>query len=443
MAAFEISSQPQPFQTDSLLMVINRDTILVTKQGLPFHSSVTFKLTAEDRKNCLYIGEYKGKALYGLTHDSLEHNTLSYQPLFTQLDTADEDTIKAIFRACQLLTWHKQSNFCGCCGSKMHLSQREFAKICNKNPQHKQYPTYSPAMIVLVRRGNELLLGRSHHFRKGMYSPLSGFIEAGETGQDAVRRELNEEVGIEVEEIRCVGAYPWPFPNSIMLAYVADYKSGKLTPDPKEIEDAQWFRYDQLPEVLPYRFTIAYKLIQEGVQQCQSLNNNTNTLSYMAQITGVASLSTLAQTWIRRVPVGTMQLPKIPAKLIQLPKMPAQLMLALALPAQLWMYEQRTSDLLTFTPLQHLGLTTVTATATELGLHAVGLKGTGVAVVSTSLLGVYRYSKEQFLTSGQKNAQQARNQAALAAGAAYSAMTTTRNTFNLYRHGTVAHSHRP
>jgi hypothetical protein len=112
-------------------------------------------------------------------------------------------------------------------------------------------------------------------------------------------------------------------------------------------------------------------------------------------------------------------------------------MLALALPAQLWMYEQRTSDLLTFTPLQHLGLTTVTATATELGLHAVGLKGTGVAVVSTSLLGVYRYSKEQFLTSGQKNAQQARNQAALAAGAAYSAMTTTRNTFNLYRHGTV------
>jgi NAD+ diphosphatase len=126
------------------------------------------------------------------------------------------------------------------------------------------YPRISPAVMVLIRRGDELLLARSPHFRSGMYSALAGFVEAGETVEHAAVREVREEVGVEIANLRYFQSQPWPFPDSLMLAFFADYAGGEITPDPSEIEAAGWFAIDELP-TLPDPVSIARRLIDAAV----------------------------------------------------------------------------------------------------------------------------------------------------------------------------------
>ena len=123
------------------------------------------------------------------------------------------------------------------------------------------YPRISPAVIVLVERGDEILLARSPHFVPGVYSTLAGFVEPGETLEGTVRREIHEEVGVHVDNICYFGSQPWPFPNSLMIGFRADYASGDLTIDGVEIEAAGWFRRDNLPK-LPFKVSIARSLIE-------------------------------------------------------------------------------------------------------------------------------------------------------------------------------------
>ena len=114
---------------------------------------------------------------------------------------------------------------------------------------------------MLVNRDNELLLARSPHFPPGMYSALAGFVEPGESIEETVRREVGEEVGIEVGEVRYFGSQPWPFPNSLMIGFLAEWSAGELEiGEPEEIEDAQWFRPEDLPP-LPPKVSIARKMI--------------------------------------------------------------------------------------------------------------------------------------------------------------------------------------
>ena len=122
------------------------------------------------------------------------------------------------------------------------------------------FPRLAPAIITLVTRGDELLLGRGVQFRAPMYSTLAGFVEAGESLEDAVHREVREEVGVEIANVRYWGSQPWPFPHSLMLGFHAQWVSGDIEIDPKEIADAQWFHRDALPNIPP-RISIARKLI--------------------------------------------------------------------------------------------------------------------------------------------------------------------------------------
>jgi NAD+ diphosphatase len=122
-------------------------------------------------------------------------------------------------------------------------------------------------VITLVRRdGDMLLLAQSARFRRPMFSTLAGFIEAGESAEATLRREVREEVGIEVDNITYFGSQAWPFPNQLMLGYFADYAGGDLTPDPAEISEAAWFTADDLPTVPPPS-SIAGRLIQTHCQQ--------------------------------------------------------------------------------------------------------------------------------------------------------------------------------
>jgi NAD+ diphosphatase len=124
----------------------------------------------------------------------------------------------------------------------------------------------APAVIVLVQRGPEALLGRSERFAPGVYSTIAGFVEPGETLEECVHREVEEETGVRVENLRYFGSQPHPFPNSLMVGFVADWRDGEIRVDPTELEDARWFTADELPE-LPHPMSIARALIEDFVRR--------------------------------------------------------------------------------------------------------------------------------------------------------------------------------
>ncbi|WP_134586094.1 NAD(+) diphosphatase, partial [Pseudomonas aeruginosa] len=153
----------------------------------------------------------------------------------------------------------RHNRFCGNCGTRMQAQDHERVMQCPQCGLH-QYPRLSPSMIVLVTRGDEVLLARSPRFVPGVYSTLAGFVEAGESVEQCVVREVREEVGVEVANLEYIGSQNWPFPHSLMLGFHAEYVSGEIVPQEDEIEDAQWFSLDALPP-LPAQRSIARHLI--------------------------------------------------------------------------------------------------------------------------------------------------------------------------------------
>jgi NAD+ diphosphatase len=167
-------------------------------------------------------------------------------------------------RAFQLAEWDRTHRYCGVCGTATVRLDDERARSCPACG-HRAYPRHSPAVIMLVTRGDELLLGRSAHFPTGMYSTLAGFVDPGEGAEDAVRREVREEAGIEITEPRWFGSQSWPFPHSLMLGFTAEWASGEIQLDPAELEDLGWFTRDDLP-TLPPPSSIARRLIDAWLE---------------------------------------------------------------------------------------------------------------------------------------------------------------------------------
>lgn len=171
----------------------------------------------------------------------------------------DEADYARLARAAQLATWDDQNRFCGRCGSALAPHPQDLARQC-PDCSLVLYPRISPCIIVLVTRGDRCLLAHSARFPAGRFSTLAGFIEAGETAEAALCREVREEVGIEVKNIRFFASQSWPFPHQLMLGFFADYAGGELQPDGDEILQADWFGVDELPD-LPPPFSIARRLI--------------------------------------------------------------------------------------------------------------------------------------------------------------------------------------
>lgn len=191
---------------------------------------------------------------------------LNLRRLFTRLD----DTMLALAgRAVQIVEWDRTHRFCGRCGIPVQEMPSERAKKC---PQCDltSYPRLTPAIIVSVERtnasGKELLLAHNHRHPFGFYSVLAGFVEPGESLEECVRREIREEVGIEVKHIRYFGSQPWPFPNSLMIAFTSEYASGDIIIEEDELDDAAWFAADALPPVPP-PISIARQLIEHFVEK--------------------------------------------------------------------------------------------------------------------------------------------------------------------------------
>jgi NAD+ diphosphatase len=170
-----------------------------------------------------------------------------------------EDVFVAAGAATQLVEWAATSRFCGRCAAPTVRSSEDRSMRCPAC-ELSAYPRIAPAVIVLVRRGDDALLARGARFPRPFYSTLAGFVEIGETLEQAVAREIREEVGIEVKDLRYFGSQPWPFPHSLMVAFTASWAGGELRPDPAEIGDAQWFQSDALP-LVPPPISIARRLI--------------------------------------------------------------------------------------------------------------------------------------------------------------------------------------
>ncbi len=170
-----------------------------------------------------------------------------------------------ILRAIHCLSWDTKLQYCSQCGAKAQKIVNKTEKKC-ATCSLSFFPHFSPAIMVLIQRDHEILLARSRHFETDMYSALAGFIDLGETAEKAVHREVREEVGLEISDLKYFGTQPWPFPDSFMIAFTANYLSGDLTIDPEEIEDAQWFNIHRLPK-LPSHSSIARALIDSWIAQ--------------------------------------------------------------------------------------------------------------------------------------------------------------------------------
>ena len=188
---------------------------------------------------------------------------MAFQGLRRLWGVLDEETWKLAGRAVQIVEWDRDHRFCGRCGAETERKTGELARVCPRCGL-QQFPRISPAVIVRIERGDQLLLARSPHFAPGVYSTLAGFVEPGESLEETVAREVREEVGVEVRNIRYFGSQPWPFPHSLMIGFVADWESGEIRPQEGEIEDAGWFELDSLPG-LPSRFSIARALLDDFI----------------------------------------------------------------------------------------------------------------------------------------------------------------------------------
>jgi len=209
----------------------------------------------------LYLGRLGGRDCWAaeLPKEAPAPAGMSWEGLRTLFSVLDDAHFALAGRAVQLVDWDRTHQFCGRCGTPTAPKREERVRTC---PACKlsAYPRVAPAVMMLVRRGDELLLGRGPHFPAGMYSALAGFVEPGESLEQCVEREVGEEVGVRVRNIRYFASQSWPFPHSLMIAFVCDWESGEIRPQEGEIEAANWFKVLQLPK-LPSRISIARRLI--------------------------------------------------------------------------------------------------------------------------------------------------------------------------------------
>ncbi len=216
-----------------------------------------------------YLGTLKGQACFAVEVDAKTEAPAGTE--FKGLRFVYGEVPEAVFsiggRAVQIIDWDRTHQFCGRCGAKTVTQKAERGKKCPECGL-TNYPRLSPSMIVLVRRGDEVLLARAPRFPPEMYSVLAGFVEPGESVEETIHREVREEVGITVKNIRYFGSQSWPFPNSLMLGYMAEYESGEIVPQEEEIEDAAWFTAATMPKIPP-RISIARQLIDAYLESIE------------------------------------------------------------------------------------------------------------------------------------------------------------------------------
>ena len=243
-------------------MLFSQDSVVLNDGELFWQAREAAPLLG-DSARLLPVAEAGGRAYLATEIESVED--LESRSLRSLLFSETDAKLALLSKARQILNWYHTHQYCGICGSatEMHGSERILeCTACGC----QFFPRINPCVIVLVTRGEEILLARSARFRTGFYSCLAGFMEVGETPEQTIHREVREEVGLEVENIRYVESQSWPFPSQLMLGFLADYRSGEIVPEPAEIEDAGWFHVNELKPAPSAEVSVAGRLIQGYVQ---------------------------------------------------------------------------------------------------------------------------------------------------------------------------------
>lgn len=230
---------------------------------------------------CIQFGEYLAKPVYILY---FKNDVRFNSPENTELPNSNfnlkEYPIRFLIRlepgfklmiagiAFHIYSWITTHRFCGKCGVKTIASPTEFALICPECT-HVEFPSISPAVIIAITKEDKILLAHNKQFPNNFYSVIAGFVNPGENLEEAIAREVKEEIGISISNITYFESQPWPFPNSLMLAFNAEWVEGEITVDNKEIQDAKWFRCDEFPQ-LPSSISVARKLIDHFVSNNSS-----------------------------------------------------------------------------------------------------------------------------------------------------------------------------
>jgi NAD+ diphosphatase len=253
-------SRPDDPQADDLVLLFAGDGLILADGGaaLPRRSEVAGLIPSET----VHVGRFDGSAVETARIDRDTPLPDGFEAtVLRALHGRVADEVWALAgRAFQLAEWNRTHRFCGVCGAPTALRDDERSRACTAC-DFRAYPRHSPAVIVLITRGDdEVLLGRSARFPEGMYSTLAGFVDPGESAEEAVRREIREEAGIEITEPVWFGSQSWAFPHSLMLGFTAEWASGEISADEDELEDLQWFTRDALP-VLPPPASIARRLL--------------------------------------------------------------------------------------------------------------------------------------------------------------------------------------
>ena len=263
-----LPKEPQNAETENSLyfVFLKEDLLSISENGIPRPiTSDEFRWLDVDVNAKLYLGEFETVSCYALSAEGTVPEGYSASGLRSWLGRVKPSLFYLAGRAKQILDWDRSHTFCGRCGSETRDHDTDRAKRCDECGLIS-YPKLSPSIIVLVRRGEEALLARNEAWPTGMFSTLAGFVEPGESIEQTVHREVSEEVGIRVKNIHFLGSQSWPFPNSLMLGFHADYDSGEIVCQEGEIAEAEWFKYDNLPNV-PGNTAISGWLIKSFIDE--------------------------------------------------------------------------------------------------------------------------------------------------------------------------------
>jgi NAD+ diphosphatase len=263
---------PMSEHEDDGLIVVREMDVLVERQG-DVVSLCSPTLASQFGEEPIFLGKFEGRAWHAArARSSLELSEgLSFSSARSLFAELGETELNIVGRALASVEFEDTHRFCGRCASPTELSLPEPPPTQPTAGERARscpacgftfHPRIPPAVIVLVERGSQILLARSARFPPGRFSALAGFVEIGESLEDTAHREVREEVGVAIEDLRYFGSQPWPFGRSLMVGFRARYSGGEVRPDGTEIVEAAWFEPDRLP-LLPPKVSIARKLIDD------------------------------------------------------------------------------------------------------------------------------------------------------------------------------------
>jgi len=217
-----------------------------------------------------YLGSLSGTHCYSLELDDklAPPGAFEFRDLRMLFGKLDAEHHAVAGRAVQIVEWDRTHQYCGACGEKTVLAELDRSRSC-PSCEIPMYPRLAPSMITAVEKDGHILLGRSPHFPPGIYSVLAGFVEPGESVEDAVIREVYEETRIVVGDVKYFGSQPWPYPNSLMLGYTAKYVSGEIDTTEDELEDAKWCHPDDMPTTFPGNISISQWLLNDFLERAR------------------------------------------------------------------------------------------------------------------------------------------------------------------------------